>query len=231
MDISDVKKKAGRFLTHYLKQPLSLDSLSEVISRQGYTIIEFNHIYNDESVTTVITELKLSDVVEKEKGFIYVDRNHRLVFLHEDMSEDEKLMVLAHEEGHIFCEHFGHSPIIGKDVSEEYEANEFAHYILNPPIQYRIYITMIQHKKLYVAIAVLLVLFAITIASWSQITKEESYYGEFYITSTGNKYHERDCIFVKDKTNISRLTKEEFDSGEYEPCQICLPQIKRESYG
>ena len=39
----------------------------------------------------------------------------------------------------------------------------------------------------------------------------------------GNKYHEKDCIFVKDKTNVHRMTEEEFESGEYEPCRICLP--------
>ena len=53
--------------------------------------------------------------------------------------------------------------------------------------------------------------------------KEKHYYGTYYITESGNKYHERNCIFVKDKTNIRRMTVEEFESGEYEPCAICLP--------
>lgn len=55
------------------------------------------------------------------------------------------------------------------------------------------------------------------------IQKQQSYYGDYYITSSGNKYHEKECIFVKDKTNVQRLTKEQFDSGEYDPCQMCLP--------
>lgn len=49
------------------------------------------------------------------------------------------------------------------------------------------------------------------------------YYGELYITSTGNKYHEKDCIFVKHKDNVERLKIEQFENGEYEPCDICLP--------
>ena len=39
----------------------------------------------------------------------------------------------------------------------------------------------------------------------------------------GEEYHEEKCVFVKDKDNIERLTKEQFENREYEPCGICLP--------
>ena len=29
--------------------------------------------------------------------------------------------------------------------------------------------------------------------------------------------------YIKDKKDVYRLTKEEFESGNYEPCQACLP--------
>ena len=80
-----------------------------------------------------------------------------------------------------------------------------------------------RHKAatiLAVAILALLVTAGIVL---SKIQTEKSYYGEYYITESGNKYHEKDCIFVKDKTNTHRMTIEEFESGEYEPCGICLP--------
>lgn len=51
----------------------------------------------------------------------------------------------------------------------------------------------------------------------------KKYYGEYYITSTGNKYHDKDCGYVKGKDNIERLTVEQYESGEYEPCGKCLP--------
>ena len=54
--------------------------------------------------------------------------------------------------------------------------------------------------------------------------RQRSYYGEYYITNSGHKYREAECIFVKDKSNVERLTKEDYYSGEYEPCQICLPE-------
>ena len=30
-------------------------------------------------------------------------------------------------------------------------------------------------------------------------------------------------IFIKDKSNVHRMTVDEYESGEFEPCQICLP--------
>lgn len=223
MDKHEIKKTATRFRSQYTKGQLTLDGIKEVLRDQGYTIVEFNHIFNDEDVATVIDELHLSSMTDKSKGFTYVDRNHRLVFLHEDLSKEEKLLVLAHEEGHIFCEHFHHSPIIGVDVEEEYEANEFAHYILNPPAASKAGELIKRHKRITIAVAIALVFCLIGGIGWSHVAKERTYYGEYYVTSSGNKYHEKDCIFVKNKTDVRRLTEEEFESGEYEACQVCLP--------
>lgn len=223
MDKREIKKKAEAFLLRYISERLTLERMVSILRDQGFTLVQFNNIYNDEDVSAIITELKLSDMTDKLKGFTYVDKNHRLVFLHEDLSKDEKLLVLAHEEGHIFCEHFGHSAIIGKDVAEEFEANEFAHYILNPTIPEKSVSFIKRHKIISIAVITVIALGIFGCFGISQLIKEESYYGEYYVTSTGNKYHEEDCIFVKNKTNVHRLTKEEFESGEYEPCQICLP--------
>ena len=223
MDKHEIKKVATRFRSQYIKEQLTLDGIKEVLRNQGYTIIEFNHIFNDEDVATVIDELHLLSMIDKSKGFTYVDRNHRLVFLHEDLSNEEKLLVLAHEEGHIFCKHFHHSPIIGVDVEEEYEANEFAHYILNPSVISEVGEQIKRHKRVTIAVAIVLVFCLVGGIGWSHIAKERTYYGEYYVTSSGNKYHEKDCIFVKNKTDVRRLTEEEFESGEYEACQVCLP--------
>ncbi len=55
------------------------------------------------------------------------------------------------------------------------------------------------------------------------IHDEKTYYGEYYVTETGSKYHEKNCMFVKDKNSVCRLIEEEFQSGDYEPCKTCLP--------
>lgn len=223
MEIKTVVKKAREFLSQYGSNAITLEEMLSILSKQGYTVIWFNNIINDEDVSIIISELKLDELADKSKGFTYVDKNHRLVFVHEDLNNNEKLMVLAHEEGHIWCQHFGHTPIIGLDVSEEHEANEFAHYILHPPIV--VTFSGFVRKHIIVCVIVLAVI-ALGVTGGiglSHMEKNRSYYGEFYITPSGSRYHETDCIFIKNKTDARRLTVEEFESGEFEPCQICLP--------
>lgn len=220
---NDIRTRAKAFLNEYKLNEVTLQDLRKIINSQGYTIIEFNHIFNDENVTKLIEALGIEDAVDKSRGFTYADKQRRLVFLDEDLSEDEKRLVLAHEEGHIYCGHLSSCPIIGKDVVEEHEANEFTHYILNVAAGRKLGNTIKNHKKVVSIVAALLIVSAIGLIVFHAISKEQSYYGEYYLTSTGNKYHEEECIFVKDKTNTRRLTIEEFESGAYEPCDICLP--------
>ena len=219
----NIKKKAKTFRKEFGLQTLSLKDLRAAIQRQGYTIIEYNNIFNSENVASLIDALDLEQVCQRSKGFTYADSKRRLVFLHEDLSEEEKMMVLAHEEGHIYCNHFSSVPIIGRDVVEEHEANKFAHYLLHRGADQKICHFVSGHKKAFISIVVFVVLIIGVAFSYNSGNPKKSYYGDFYITSTGSKYHEAECIFVKHKDNVSRLTIEQFESGEYEPCDICLP--------
>ena len=218
------KEKARQFLRQYGMQEVNLNNLKSAIIKQGYTIVEFNNIFNDENVTALVDALNLSDYIEHSKGFTYADKNYRLIFLHEDLSEDEKLIVLAHEAGHIYCEHFKAIPIIGKDIQEEHEANEFSHYLLHPRSFLHFLNILKKYKKLSISIGVLIAMLIIGALVGAKVYKERSYFGDFYITEAGSKYHKPECIFIKNKTNVHRMTKEEFENGEYEPCKICLPQ-------
>lgn len=220
---NEIKKQAKSFLKEYNLQNVTLENLCSAIQKQGYTIIDYNNIFNDENVAALINALGLEDFCERAKGFTYADTKRRLVFLHEDLSYEEKLMVLAHEEGHIYCNHLTSIPILGHDVVEEHEANEFAHYLLYQGKWQQLCHSLLRHKR---AIAAAVVIVGVLIGGcfiFSAQKREHSYYGEFYITATGNKYHRADCIFTRDKTTVHRMTKAEFESGEYEPCRICLP--------
>ena len=220
---NEIKKKAKSFLKEYGLQNVTLENLRAAIQKQGYTIVEYNNIFNDENVAALIDALGLENFCERSKGFTYADTKRRLVFLHEDLSDKEKLMILAHEEGHIYCNHLTSTPVLGRDVIEEHEANEFAHYLLNQGELDKANLWVRRHKAATIlAVAILALSIAAGIVL-SKIQTENNYYGEYYITESGNKYHEKDCIFVKDKTNTHRMTIEEFESGEYEPCGICLP--------
>ena len=222
--MSDTSKKlAFRFNKEFNIKQINYRKICDVLLSQGFNIVFFNSLYNEDNVANLISALGLSDVIKDRKGFTYVDRNHRIVFVNEDLSEREKLLVLLHEEGHIYCGHFNEKNIIGRDVTQEYEANEFVHYVMNNSFSQRMGMSLNSHKKIVIIFTAAFVLLVIGIAVACNISKENTYYGDFYITQTGSKYHEEDCMYIKGKENVRRMTEEEYKSGEYEPCKGCRP--------
>lgn len=219
-----IKKTVNQFIKQHHIMTVHYSALKEVIKNIGFTIIEFNNIFNDKDVETVIQNLGLSETVLRSRGFTYADNNYRLVFINEDLNDDEKLYVLSHELGHIVCEHFTAGPMIGRDVKEEHEANEFSHYLLKQNSLRNLRFALVKRKKIVTICASLLFVILALVIAGRIINKETSYYGDFYITTTGRKYHQAECIHVKNNNNIERLTKEQFESGEYGPCGTCLPQ-------
>ena len=59
--------------------------------------------------------------------------------MNESLTDQEKILVMAHEEGHYYCGHKSGNKAIS--AVEEYEANEFAHYLLyvNPLSRHKKY--------------------------------------------------------------------------------------------
>ena len=213
---------ARTFLKDHKIKKVSFMSIKQILMKQGYNVIEYSSIYNDGDVSEIITALKLDEYIKSSKGFTYADSSHRLVFLNEDLSEGEKMLVLLHEEGHISCEHFNEYPVIGRDVIQEYEANEFVHYILTPSIKQRLNLLWDKHRVVCITTVIMIFLILLSAIVIPIIIQENSYYNNYYVNETGSKYHTADCLYVKDKTSIHRLTKEEFESGLYTPCDKCI---------
>jgi len=216
----NIRKAVEAFKRKFGLSTVSYKSLCAVLEKQGYTVIPFNKTVNEGDVARVIDNLNLSEYILSCNGFTFTNERYRLVFVNADLSEDEKLMVLAHEEGHIYFEHSSARPVIGNDVLQEHEANEFAHYLLHPSVLSRLF----AHKRALIIAVSCILLLAVGLAIFTAETKKQAYYGDFYVTSAGTKYHKKECIFVKNKSNVHRLTRQEFDDGSYEPCNVCLPQ-------
>lgn len=219
----ELRQRVGQFRKDFALNRITCYELYGAIEKQGYTIIEYNGIFNDENVTSLVEALNIQENIARSKGFTYADGNYRLVFVHEGLSEAEKTIVLAHEAGHIYCGHMSSVPIIGNDVMEEFEANEFAHYLLRPGGAARLKQAAFQHKKKLIGGVAALSLVTGGVSVYNVVNNPNDYYGEYYVTSSGSKYHIKDCIYIREKTNIRRLTQEELESSEYEPCKVCLP--------
>lgn len=219
---TQAKTNAKEILLRFGISEPTLENLIYIIEEHGYELLEYSRNDTISPIYQVIQKLNLLPYALSGKAFAYRNNDTKVVFICEEMSAPEKLYALAHELGHIVSYHLGNG-MTENEVEQEYMANEFAHFLLNPPITLKVVVWVKNHKKatLISALSILLI-FAIVIVGIN-IAQSKTYYKEYYVTEGGEKYHEEDCIFVKDKTNTRRLTEKDFYSGEYEPCQVCLP--------
>ena len=222
MKNGEIKKKVKEFRREYNVKEISSDSLETIFIKQGFTIIEYNPVINDPDVTTVIQNLGLTDMIAHSNGFLYVDSNYRLVFINEKLNDTEKVILYAHEEGHYYCGHTKAITVVGRTVQEEYEANEFAHYLLQKSLLEKAKDLIPKYKKQVTIGALLLFLVLGSCVAAKEYHDRMLYMGDYYITEHGEKYHRRTCVTLQDH-EVRRLTKEDVKTGNYEPCSVCQP--------
>lgn len=223
MKAKEIRRLTIDIRTQYKIKSVNLNSVKSLIEAQGYTIIEFDAFDNNDDISLVVERLDLTEYIIRHKGFTYADSDCRLVFVQKTLDDQEKLIVLSHELGHISCNHLAHAPILGTSVIEEDEANQFSHYLLRPVFTDVVAINSILFRKQIAIVCCLMMVLAGVIGYILSSQKQKTYFGDYYITKSGERYHQAECIFVKGKNNVHRLTIEEFETGRYSPCQICLP--------
>ena len=219
---TQAKRNAKEILLQYGISKPTLENVIFIIEEHGYELLEYSRNGTSSAIYQVIQKLNLLPYALSGKAFAYRNNDTKVVFVCEEMSAPEKLYALAHELGHIVCYHLGNG-MTENEVEQEYMANEFAHFLLNPPFTLKVAVWVKNHKKATIISAISILLAIVVVVVGVNIAQSKTYYKEYYITEGGEKYHEKDCIFVKDKTNTRRLTEKDFYSGEYDPCQICLP--------
>ena len=159
---SDTARRAVRsFLKKYRPAQIDVRTLQAALEQQGYTVVRFSHLANDPNTAALIRALQVEPYVASTRGFTYASADFRLVFLHADLSAEEAAMVLAHELGHILCEHTTGQAILGRDVQQEHEANEFAHMLLHPPLPVRARLFVRRRKKLCILLCAVLAALAV----------------------------------------------------------------------
>lgn len=223
-----VRSISNQFLLEYQISRLSLEKIIQVLQKQGYSIVNYSHLKNSEDVNQLLSSLGLCDMARRSKGFTYSDSNFRIVFVHESLSDEERLKVLAHEEGHIYLGHMTHRSIIGRDVTEEFDVNEFASYVLEDHPLLAIKLWIRGHKLAFGTIVASLFLLVAILVQYGIYKTNENQWTDYYITATGTKYHKENCIFIKGKANVHRLAPDELALQKYTPCQICLPELEGE---
>lgn len=218
----DQKKQATLFKKKHKVKVVSSKELVRALGNQGYTVIEYNGVKESPEVEVLRRELNLETWMKQSRCFTYQDDKYRLIFLQEGLTEEEQQIVLAHEIGHIWNNHLLKGCVIGDDVFQEYEANEFAHFLLADKRGNK------KRTKIIVICVALALILGIGAGIFLKGKHDKAIYtDDLYRTESGSKYHIRDCIYIKDKTDVYRLTIEEFNSGKYEPCEACKPDERQ----
>ena len=138
----------------------SLDDVYRIVKDQGYEIIDFDPDDKSEALSLLSQELGLSIQIMAQDAFVVQNNRIQLLFVKDSLEVDEKLVAMVHELGHIMCGHMhdgSHLPTI----TEEYQANEFTHYVLNPTLPVRLLVTLQKHRKLSLSVALLIILLLI----------------------------------------------------------------------
>lgn len=208
-----MKVKAEEFIKKYRIKRLDCHVLKMLLGKMGYETAEFD------GAGSTCNDCEMPEGYPKGiKCFTHMP--YKTVYLHSELTDDEKVIVLAHECAHIFLKHEVEFTF-DAGVKNEYEANEFVHYLFIKLKRKRIV------KSVAVALGALAVLSAVIVTlSFTLSAKDdrnELQFGEYYITKTGYKYHSPGCPRLSGKSGVELITKEQFESGMYEPCGSCKP--------
>ncbi|MDP4118659.1 MAG: ImmA/IrrE family metallo-endopeptidase [Bacillota bacterium] len=232
--MNKVKNLTYGFLKQFRISDINTENIMAAMSQQGYTVVEYSRISNSADVEQLLSALGLTQFSKTTYAFTYADGNNRIVFISEGLSHEEQLVLLTHEEGHIFCGHMASmSGICGEDILNEHEANTFAHYLLNNNIFRSLKLSIILNKIRAVWILTIILTFiAVTgfttahFASIPAFTKNVPTQSKFSdniycITPSGNKYHKPTCPYVIGHA-LTYGTAAEFKAEGKTPCKICI---------
>ncbi|MBP3415146.1 MAG: ImmA/IrrE family metallo-endopeptidase [Clostridia bacterium] len=231
-------KCARNFVKKYELTEISSESLIASLEKMGYTLIEYSKITNQPDVETLLSATGLKAFSLGVRAFYYHDKNMRLVFVEENLSDDERLLLLSHEIGHIMCDD-AHSGKDRADIYRERSASEFSHYLLggSVPIKLNLFLRRNKSAVAVAAAALFLVLCASVAAAVLNDSAEmneqsapvsvqkqvhtDSQEEIFYVTEHGKKYHSDDCSYAGNG-ELYEITFEECQRLGYEPCKICI---------
>lgn len=210
--------------------------LKRIIESNQFIIIEYKKHTNPEPVSELIKKLKVENETRQNDSFLYINNNLKFVFINSDISEEDRCSLLRHELGHILDADLESRTVHYSGIKKEEFANEFSCYAKKPPIRFMVYVFLVKKWKLltsaialiFCVLAFMLIMGSLTIPRAKPVTSTDSEYtlseSEYYVTSSGKKFHRKHCIIIKYKNNLTEIKLNEAIDCGYKPCMICNPQ-------
>ncbi len=239
-------KKSTEFIKKYglRHEKITSEKIKEILKAQGFKTKEYRKNNCTEETDELLKLFGCIDLSRHVNGFTYIDDyENKVVFYVKGLNEDDLIRVLLHEEGHIFLDHpFKNGIFENSDTQKEYEANKFAEEVMQ-------YHSRLRNKICACFLAVLLSVTAVCVYNSRKnddlntppvpkqhqniITEdttspaaEDEASGEtttVYIVGTGDKYHEKDCYIVKNRSDAKAVDRNDAIEFGKTPCEICNP--------
>lgn len=209
--MNTVKSMVKQFKREY-KVPRKLTSmyLESVLDKMGVLLVEYSQYINEPDVETLLRSIHKLDIAKTVDSFYHIDKAKKIVFVKEGLNEKDRVMLLLHEIGHIYCDNtIIRNSIQNTGPQKEKAANDFMNYILKSK----------SSNKAIIVTAIIL--------SLSMITSSFYYYNNIlqqtvYITQYGNKYHRSDCSYIQSR-EVREITLFEAEKLNLAPCKVCKP--------
>lgn len=220
--MNHIKKVARRFIRD-LHGNVNISDITHYIETKLYwRVIYYNTQKGDEFLRDL--DPKMSNFAEKENGFCYKTVYGKYIFLDYKRSDEQKLMALLHEVGHILLGHLDSGKLQNK-TQNEIDANEFVKTVLYPTKTDKFFGS--SKKQIWVSLAVIVVLIFVAafmipyaiLDDQAQPTSSENESEIVYVTPSGDKYHTANCRYAEDAIPISISKAKE----HYAPCSYCNP--------
>ena len=96
--------------------------LLQIFKSQGFSVIEFSS-----ETDKIIIELGLSEKASNYCCFTYIYNSSKYIFIKNGLTDRDKIILLLHEEGHIYLEHTAYDDELIHNTStwKEWQANMF----------------------------------------------------------------------------------------------------------
>ncbi len=216
----NVKRNAKKFLKE-LNEELNYLNVKHYCEKKGYKVLLFG---NNTTNNSIMKSLGLS-VPDYKKGLLYVNSNHKYIFINDGLDEFARLETLLHEVGHMVLEH--KNSMLRNEV-QECEANEFTLSVLNVKRSKKRFLRSAYIVPCLVTMALLIISVILKFPDTESkslkkdrtntIAMEEI--DTVYVSPYGECYHKPNCNYISNSTvfAISSLDA----SGTYRPCKMCI---------
>ncbi len=124
-----VKKLIKNTLKKYDISIVNVNAVKTMVTAEGYIVIRFSPMSTVSETRRLIEALYLEERTSYCDSFTYNDRDHRIVFIRRDVSEDEFMYLLSVELGRILTFRTESDGVIGISADEDRIAHEFAYHI------------------------------------------------------------------------------------------------------